>query len=104
MGRIDTDMRDELIYAVVYAKRTCIPGDERSRTNPGHGYPAYTQEDQIFTINTLSAYYGFVAPIWLDNSEAVTQLLETKGQQIKLYVSEADKALRIERVREAVTA
>ena len=41
-------MRDELIYAVVYTKSTRIPGDERSRTNPGHGYPAYTQEDQIF--------------------------------------------------------
>jgi len=52
------------------------------------------------TINTLSAYYGFVAPIWLDNAEAVTQLLETKGQQIKLYVSEADKVLRIEKGKE----
>ena len=48
-------------------------------------------------INTLSEYHQFSAPIWLDNAEAVTQLLDTKGQQIKLYVSEGDQELRIER-------
>jgi len=47
-------------------------------------------------INTLSDHFKFVAPIWIDNAEAVTQLLQTKGQQIRLYVSEVDKALRIE--------
>ncbi len=47
-------------------------------------------------INTLSAHFSFAAPIWMDNAEAVTKLLPTRGQQIKLYVSEADKVLRIE--------
>jgi len=47
-------------------------------------------------INTLSEHYQFVAPIFIDNAEAVTQLLPTTGQQIRLYVSEADKVLRIE--------
>lgn len=47
-------------------------------------------------INTLSEHFGFAAPIWMDNAEAVTQMLPTDGQQIKLYVSEADKVLRIE--------
>jgi len=48
-------------------------------------------------INTLSEHYQFVAPIWVDNCEAVARLLPTKGQQIKLYVSEADKVLRIKK-------
>ena len=31
-------------YAVIYKKTVHIPGDERSRTDPGHGYPAHTEE------------------------------------------------------------
>lgn len=56
-------------------------------------------------INTLSEHYGFEAPIFVDNAEAVTQLIETKGQQIRLVVSEPDKSLRIvahKELREAV--
>jgi hypothetical protein len=47
-------------------------------------------------INTLSEHYGFDAPIFIDNAEAVTQLAETRGQQIRLIVSEPDKRLRVE--------
>ena len=53
-------------------------------------------------INTLSEHYQFVAPIFIDNAEAVTRLLQTQGQQIRLYVSEADKVLRIETAKEAI--
>ena len=45
-------------------------------------------------INTLAEHYGFDAPIFVDNAEAVTKLIETKGQIIKLVVSEKDKKLR----------
>ncbi len=47
-------------------------------------------------INTLSGHYGFVAPVFIDNAEAVTQLIETRGQLISLVVSEQDKKLRVE--------
>lgn len=47
-------------------------------------------------IDTLSAHYGFSAPIFVDNAEAVTKLIETNAQVIRLVVSEADKKLRIE--------
>jgi DNA repair exonuclease SbcCD ATPase subunit len=47
-------------------------------------------------INTLSEHYGFSAPIFIDNSEAVTRLIDTKAQTVCLVVSEQDKALRIE--------
>lgn len=30
-------------YAVLVFDTVYIPGDERSRTNPGHGYPASTE-------------------------------------------------------------
>jgi DNA repair exonuclease SbcCD ATPase subunit len=47
-------------------------------------------------INTLSDHYGFAPPVWLDNAESVVNILPTKGQQIRLIVSAADKKLRIE--------
>jgi hypothetical protein len=47
-------------------------------------------------INTLSDFYRFAPPIFIDNAESVTSLLRTRGQQIRLVVSESDKALRIE--------
>ncbi len=47
-------------------------------------------------INALSEYYGFSAPIFIDNREAVTRLIGTKAQVISLIVSEKDKKLRVE--------
>jgi DNA repair exonuclease SbcCD ATPase subunit len=47
-------------------------------------------------INTLGQHYGFSAPIFVDNAEAVTQLIETDAQVIRLVVSEGDKKLRLE--------
>ena len=51
----------------------------------------------IDIINTLSRHYGLTAPVFVDNAEAVTDLEPAEGQVIRLVVSEADKALRIER-------
>ncbi|MEH7236783.1 AAA family ATPase [Bacillus sp. JJ1562] len=47
-------------------------------------------------INTLSEHYGFMAPIFVDNSEAVTKLIDVDAQVISLVVSEKDKVLRVE--------
>lgn len=47
-------------------------------------------------INTLSEHYGIFAPIFIDNAEAVTKLIDTNAQTIALYVSEQDKKLRVE--------
>jgi DNA repair exonuclease SbcCD ATPase subunit len=53
-------------------------------------------------INTLSDHYGFSAPIFIDNAEAVTKLIDTKAQTISLIVSEQDKALRVEYIENKV--
>jgi DNA repair exonuclease SbcCD ATPase subunit len=37
-------------------------------------------------INTLSDHYGFSAPIFIDNAEAVTKLIDTNSQVISLLV------------------
>lgn len=47
-------------------------------------------------INTLCEHYGIYAPIFIDNSESVTKLIESSSQLIQLIVSESDKQLRVE--------
>ena len=49
----------------------------------------------IAIINVLSNHYGISAPIWIDNSESITNIHSTESQRIELYVSEADKVLRV---------
>ena len=46
-------------------------------------------------IRTLSEHYGVSAPIFVDNAEAVTKLIDMNAQVITLVVSEQDKELRI---------
>ncbi|WP_260859062.1 hypothetical protein [Bacillus pumilus] len=46
-------------------------------------------------INTLNEHYGISAPIFVDNAEAVTELIETDSQLISLVVSKKDKQLRV---------
>jgi DNA repair exonuclease SbcCD ATPase subunit len=53
-------------------------------------------------INTLSEHYGFSAPIFVDNAEAVTKLIDTKAQVVSLIVSEADKVLRVEQIENSL--
>lgn len=50
----------------------------------------------IDIINTLSEHYGMRAPIFVDNAEAVTKLIDSESQIISLVVSAQDKNLRVE--------
>lgn len=36
-------------FAVIHIEQIHHEGDERSRTHPGHGYPAYTEDVQKIT-------------------------------------------------------
>lgn len=47
-------------------------------------------------IEALSNHFGIVAPIFVDNAEAVTKLNAIDAQIISLVVSEQDKTLRVE--------
>lgn len=38
------DPKSDIQFCMLVPKSTYIPGDERSRTDPGHGYPAETQK------------------------------------------------------------
>jgi len=48
-------------------------------------------------IRTLAKHYNFYPPIFIDNREAVTSLIDMGDQQVvSLVVSEQDKELRVE--------
>ncbi len=49
----------------------------------------------IAIINVLSAHYGQIAPIWIDNAESITEIHSTDSQRIELYVSEAHKKMKV---------
>lgn len=49
----------------------------------------------IDIINTISKRYGITAPLVIDNAEAVTKVIDTDAQVIRLIVSAADKVLRM---------
>ena len=68
-------------------------------TVDGVPYPSMNNAARIQSgidiIKTLSEHYDKILPIWLDNAEAVTNIPDTKAQQIRLVVSLKDKTLRI---------
>lgn len=51
------DITKDEHYAIITTGTIWIPGDERSRTNPGHGYPDHTettiQYDAFATVDAL---------------------------------------------------
>lgn len=49
----------------------------------------------IDIINALCEHYDIYAPIFIDNAESVTKISETDSQIIAMYVSGADKKLRV---------
>ena len=71
------DIPNEPHYVIVAIQSVHIPGDERSRTNPGHGYPEHTEHYVQMQVTTDKA-------VW---SVAVTKLLEhdPKQQEFKAY-------------------
>jgi exonuclease SbcC len=46
-------------------------------------------------INILCEYYQISAPIFIDNRESVTEIIDTQSQIVNLIVSEADTTLRV---------
>ena len=50
----------------------------------------------IEIVNVLGEYFGVHLPVFCDNAESVTALTPSDGQAVRLIVSEADKALRVE--------
>lgn len=109
--RAKTDMLSERINSrfqlarfVMFKKNIGNDGIEECCEVAVNGVP-YSDLNNAMRINvgldiirTLSEYYHFNAPVFVDNAESVTDLIDMPGQQvIRLIVNEHDKVLRVER-------
>lgn len=74
-------------WAIVRTTSVHIPGDERSRTNPGHGYPAHTE--------TYITYQAFTSQAeWEREVERLTT--QKYGEQFRaLKVDVAEVKVRV---------
>jgi len=41
-----------MLYIIIKMQTRTIPGDERSRTAPGHGYPEHTVSSSVVALST----------------------------------------------------
>lgn len=74
-------------WAIVSTTSITIPGDERSRTNPGHGYPEHTE--------TYITYEAFTSQAEWEN-EIERRTLQKYGAAFKaLKVEVADVKVRV---------
>lgn len=74
------DCCDILVNGIEYHKNLNAEG----RINAG-----------IDIINTLSKFYGYTAPVFVDNAERVVEIMPVESQMIKLIVSAQDERLRV---------
>ena len=72
-----------------------VLGPDRVPFNSGLNHAACINTG-LDIINSLSAHYGVSAPIFIDNAEAVTTLIDTPSQLIRLVVSEGEPALAMQ--------
>lgn len=67
-------------WAIIQMRDIHIPGDERSRTAPGHGYPAHTE--------TCISYQAFTV---IGDWEAEVEHLTMRGERFRAIKADVAK-------------
>lgn len=62
------------LYGIVTTNHIYHEGDERSRTNPGHGYPAHTESVESLTYVTGA-----------DALKEAIERMDKRGEAYKIY-------------------
>ena len=73
-----------------------IPSEDGSKVPFPYANNAARINAGLEIIGALGRHYGVELPVFVDNAESVTRVIDTDGQLIKLIVSENDKHLRLE--------
>lgn len=75
-------------YAALVTKSIAIPGDERSRTHPGHGYPEHTEEYlELVTFENKSAMEAWVKRSTTGYSKPTFKLIQYEELNYETTVS-----------------
>lgn len=79
-----SDIPSKPHFAIIRFNTTSvhIPGDERSRTNPGHGYPERTE-----TYSTNEYYYTFERQTWVEEIQAIEKRNSNRSYDKDLYAA-----------------
>lgn len=69
-------------YLLITSKTIHVPGDERSRTHPGHGYPAY---DEVVEVNKFfDTEQALIEHLTIWKPELKDPLIYEIGERVKL--------------------
>lgn len=74
------DIPDGPHWAIIQTRSITIPGDERSRTAPGHGYPEHTE--------TVVSYTAFTA---IGEWESQVACLTMRGERFRAIKADVAK-------------
>lgn len=71
-------------YIVIEKSSYYVPGDERSRTNPGHGYPEhYVEADKVVRFSTRKQLEDYI----LRNADENLEIYKVQPVNITKHVS-----------------
>lgn len=70
-------------YLAIYTESVFIPGDERSRTNPGHGYPERTEHYPVLK--------------WFRDDKELIDWADTWGEDKELLIYELAGKVTLEK-------
>lgn len=84
-----SDIPDNSHFSVMVYETSSytIPGDERSRTNPGHGYPEHTE-----TVRTVRHYVTINRGEWID---LIHLLAEDREFEHKYAAFESNRPVKV---------
>lgn len=83
-----TDVPAKTQYFIIHMKiaRVGIPGDERSLTNPGHGYPEHIDEYNHYDItaaDTIEEVQARLATL-REQRDGLTNVLVLEGRKLEI--------------------
>jgi hypothetical protein len=80
-----SDLPSKKYFAILQTTSVYIPGDERSRTNPGHGYPGGTETHwSIMTFETREEWVKEIQDLTKDNK--IFQAIEASPARVDVDV------------------
>ena len=84
------DIPDTEHWAIIVQESVHIPGDERSRTNPGHGYPAETR-----------SFVGY--HMYLTEDKLLQAVKEMEEQDKRYYNKNVYKVIKVTPMKVSTT-
>lgn len=78
------DLPEGTSWAILEQDSIYVPGDERSRTNPGHGYPAHTKNFvRIYAFDSMADFKATLRKLHEKPGRRTFKAFELKSVRVK---------------------